>query len=104
MNGGDLLGIIEKENVLDEVNARSICYSLVSAVTHLHSHSIAMLVHVHLKIHSFSVITQHNYGHTEPLECCIHVTDIISCVLFLPLLSCKQRYQARKHPRLVLRR
>lgn len=41
MNGGDLLDIIEKENVLDEVSARSICHSLVSAITHLHSHSIA---------------------------------------------------------------
>ena len=41
MNGGDLLGIIEKENSLDERNARDICYSLVSAITHLHTHSIA---------------------------------------------------------------
>ncbi len=41
MNGGDLLGIIEAENALDEVNARNICYSLVSAITHIHSHSIA---------------------------------------------------------------
>eukprot|EP00985_Skeletonema_marinoi_P007042 scaffold3091_cov103-Skeletonema_marinoi.AAC.3 len=41
MNGGDLLGIIEKENSLDERNARDICYSIVSAITHLHTHSIA---------------------------------------------------------------
>jgi len=41
MNGGDLLGIIEKENSLDERNARDICYSLVSAITYLHTHSIA---------------------------------------------------------------
>lgn len=41
MNGGDLLDIIEEKNILDEVSARSICYSLTSAITHLHSHSIA---------------------------------------------------------------
>ena len=41
MNGGDLLDIIEAENSLDEVTARSVCYSLMSAITHLHSHSIA---------------------------------------------------------------
>ena len=41
MNSGDLLDIIEAENSLDEINARSICYSLMSAITHLHSHSIA---------------------------------------------------------------
>lgn len=41
MNGGDLLDILEAENSLDEVTARSVCYSLMSAITHLHSHSIA---------------------------------------------------------------
>ena len=41
MNGGDLLGILEEENFLDEINARDICYSLMSAVTHLHTHLIA---------------------------------------------------------------
>ena len=41
MNGGDLFGIIEEENSLDEINARDICYSIMSAITHLHAHSIA---------------------------------------------------------------
>ena len=43
MNGGDLLDILEEreKSCIDEMNARHICLSLMSAITHLHLHSIA---------------------------------------------------------------
>ena len=41
MNGGDLVSMIEAEGSVDEITSRKICYSLISAIAHLHANSIA---------------------------------------------------------------
>ena len=41
MNGGDLLTMLQEEKSLTEMKTRNICHSLMSAVAHLHAHSIA---------------------------------------------------------------